>query len=156
MGHGRLRWSPLMAPLSTGRGVGAAQARPGTHRLPHPHPVPQQLFNPRLLRLLLAVCPADVAMAPYAAAVLHRASYANGVAGNEASLPLLTDSGGFNGDMVFANRQVGGLGWSGWQPGQHCSTPLATSPLGTGSAGVCLQGAGSCGGASLAHLARWW
>lgn len=41
---------------------------------------------------------------------MHRASYANGVAGNEASLPLLTDSGGFNGDMVFANRQVGGLG----------------------------------------------
>jgi hypothetical protein len=43
-------------------------------------------------------------MAPYAA--MYRGSYANGVYGNDASLPLLADSGGFNGDMVFANRQV--------------------------------------------------
>lgn len=43
-------------------------------------------------------------MAPYAA--VYRGGYANGVYGNEASLPLLTDAGGFNGDMVFANRQV--------------------------------------------------
>lgn len=40
MGHGPLRWSPLMCALSTCRVVGAAQARPGTHGLPHPHPHP--------------------------------------------------------------------------------------------------------------------
>lgn len=51
------------------------------------------------------LCHADVAMAPYAAA--YQATYVNGMYGNEASQPLLTDSGGFNGDMVFANRQVG-------------------------------------------------
>lgn len=54
-----------------------------------------------------AVPYADVAMAPYAA--VYQASYANGMYGNEASLPLLTESGGFRGDMVFANRQVGRL-----------------------------------------------
>ncbi len=50
------------------------------------------------------LCHADVAMAPYAA--VYQATYANRVYGNEASVPLLTESGGFNGDMVFANRQV--------------------------------------------------
>jgi hypothetical protein len=45
-------------------------------------------------------------MAPYAA--VYRGSYANGAYHNEDSLPLLTESGGFNGDMVFANRQVRG------------------------------------------------
>lgn len=51
-------------------------------------------------------------MAPYAA--VYQASYANGVYANEASLALLTESGGFRGDMVFANRQVGAPGHSGW------------------------------------------
>lgn len=51
---------------------------------------------------------ADLAMAPYASAV-YSANYGNGAYGNDASLPLLTSvSGAFCGDMVFANRQVGG------------------------------------------------